>query len=168
MTREELQEHRAAVRTVLARTGTSWQFSSQAMEEAGSQQGPPFAIVAANTVDRAVGRFWPVRRYPWGRCEALLTAHSDLPALRRLLLESGYWEVKANTEARYWKFRAQEYAERANPVPVRLPRSSQRMRTTSGTHPQPYPCSARPLCAKACVQLSLTHAGAVCRGLCVP
>jgi len=34
------------------------------------------------------GRFWPVRRYPWGNCEALSSVHSDLPALKRLLFEA--------------------------------------------------------------------------------
>ena len=33
-------------------------------------------------------RFWPVRRYPWGNCEALSSVHSDLPALKRLLFEA--------------------------------------------------------------------------------
>ena len=42
----------------------------------------------------AVCRYWPVRRYPWGSCEAMLTAHSDAPALRRLLFETAYLELK--------------------------------------------------------------------------
>lgn len=32
-------------------------------------------------------RFWPVREYPWGSCEALSSQHSDLAALKKLLFE---------------------------------------------------------------------------------
>ncbi len=32
-------------------------------------------------------RFWPVREYPWGSCEALSSRHSDLAALKKLLFE---------------------------------------------------------------------------------
>ena len=119
MTPEELKEFRHAVRAALHRQGTStWHFSKDALATAGSHHGPPFAVVAAATIDRAVGRFWPVRRYPWGRCESLLTAHSELPVLRRLLFETGYWELKANTEKEYLRFRRNESSERSNPLPV--------------------------------------------------
>ena len=85
MTAEELQAHRDSARAALSRGRGGWRFSAEALAEAGAGAGPPFAVVAAATVDRRVGRFWPVRAYPWGRCESLLAAHSDLPALRRLL-----------------------------------------------------------------------------------
>ena len=50
-------------------------------------------------------RFWPVRNYPWGTCEALSSVHSDLAALKRLLFEVMYEDFKQQTEARYYKFR---------------------------------------------------------------
>ena len=34
-------------------------------------------------------RFWPVRKYPWGTCEAMSSRHSDLAALKKLLFEVG-------------------------------------------------------------------------------
>jgi septin family protein len=53
-----------------------------------------------------VRRFWPVRVYPWGTCEALSSVHSDVGALKRLLFEEGYEELKACTEQRYYEFRS--------------------------------------------------------------
>ena len=50
-------------------------------------------------------RFWPVRKYPWGSCEALSSLHSDLSALKKLLFEVMYEELKQLTEQRYYKFR---------------------------------------------------------------
>ena len=86
-------------------------FSREALESAGAHHGPPFAVVASSTIDRSVGRFWPVRQYPRGRCESLLTAHSELPVLRRLLFETGYWELKSNTEKVYLRFRRMKCVE---------------------------------------------------------
>lgn len=37
----------------------------------------------------------------------MLSAHSDLPALRKVLFETGYWELKEATESRYHRFRAE-------------------------------------------------------------
>ena len=50
-------------------------------------------------------RFWPVRRYPWGTCQVQLSSHSDMGALKRLLFESAFEELKAVTEARYYAAR---------------------------------------------------------------
>lgn len=55
---------------------------------------PPFAIVASRQYDSSVGRYWPVRRYPWGVCEALSSEHSDVAALKKLLLELCFEEFK--------------------------------------------------------------------------
>eukprot|EP00887_Chlorella_sp_A99_P000696 scaffold5.g696.t1 len=108
MTAEELRDFRHRVRAALPRAGAAgagWHFSREALEEAGARHGPPFAVVASNSMDLATGRFWPVRRYPWGSCEALLSTHSDLSALRRLLFETAYNEIKDHTEHRYHAFR---------------------------------------------------------------
>jgi septin family protein len=118
LTPEELEKYRNHIRETLDRTGIAWNFSREALEDADARKGPPFCVISASTLDRNVGRFWPVRKYPWGRCEALSTAHSDLAVLRKLLLETAYWELKAVTEARYLKYRKAEHASEANPVPV--------------------------------------------------
>ena len=39
-------------------------------------------------------RHWPVRSYPWGRAEALCSSHSDVPGLKRLLLELSLDDIK--------------------------------------------------------------------------
>lgn len=42
------------------------QFPPDALQESGANpEAPPFAVVASTTADLRVGRFWPVRKYPW-------------------------------------------------------------------------------------------------------
>lgn len=53
-------------------------------------------------------RFWPVRQYPWGTCEAHSSEHSDVAALKKLLFEVSYEELKTATEERYYNFRERE------------------------------------------------------------
>lgn len=112
MTSAELDSFREHVRTALHHASKEvgrpivHQFSREALSEAGSaHQVPPFSIVASNTMDLSVGRFWPVREYPWGSCEALSSRHSDLAALKKLLFEVSYMELKDATESRYYKYR---------------------------------------------------------------
>lgn len=113
MTPEELKDFRQKVRKACDKAGVlSFRFSQEALESA-SARGPPYAVVSSNTMDLSVGRFWPVRRYPWGNCEALLSTHSDLPALRRLLLETGYWDLKEATERRYHDYRRRRAEDEA-------------------------------------------------------
>lgn len=47
-------------------------------------------------------------QYPWGTCEALSSEHSDVAALKKLLLEVGFEEFKSQTEERYYHFREEE------------------------------------------------------------
>ena len=42
-------------------------------------------------------RHWPVRSYPWGKAEALCSSHSDVPALKRLLMELSLDDIKVQT-----------------------------------------------------------------------
>lgn len=53
-------------------------------------------------------RFWPVRSYPWGRCEALSSTNSDLAILKRLLFEEGFAQLKQGTEERYYRSAAHQ------------------------------------------------------------
>jgi len=119
MSSEELVEFRAAMKTATHRATarSGWRFSKEALDAVGALHGPPLPVVAAATVDRTVGRFWPVRKYPWGKCESLLQAHSELAVLRKLLFEAGYWELKTHTERRYLEFRRVEFASRESPIP---------------------------------------------------
>lgn len=106
MTTDELDAFRKHVKAALGK-GVMHHFSGEVLAEAAVlRECPPFAVVASNTMDKSVGRFWPVRRYPWGTCEALSSSHSDLPALRALLFEAGYEELKGLTETRYLAYRS--------------------------------------------------------------
>ncbi|EIE24975.1 hypothetical protein COCSUDRAFT_83668 [Coccomyxa subellipsoidea C-169] len=127
MTVEELRDFRRHVQEQLAHAGKKHKkdllhaFSEEALDAAGARRdAPPFAVVASTTMDLSVGRFWPVRKYPWGTCEALSSVHSDVGALKRLLFEEGYEELKAATEDRYYHYRSQQLLNLDDPsLPVR-------------------------------------------------
>ncbi|DBA76352.1 TPA: hypothetical protein ACH3X1_010063 [Trebouxia sp. C0004] len=70
-------------------------------DDHGRCSQPPFAVIASNNTDLAVGRFWPIRTYPWGKCEALSSSNSDLSSLKRLLFEDGCAGLKQATEERF-------------------------------------------------------------------
>ncbi|KAK9831503.1 hypothetical protein WJX81_003303 [Elliptochloris bilobata] len=116
LTTPELRDFRMHVRAQLEHAGKGAKrdllhaaFNAEALDEAGARrEAPPFAVVASTDYDLSVGRFWPVRRYPWGNCEALSSVHSDLPALKRLLFEVGFEDLKAATDQRYYQFRSQQ------------------------------------------------------------
>lgn len=115
MTKDELKAFRKTVRETLSTANREYgrevmyNFSPEALEEAHpSAQVPPFAVVSSREMDSSVGRYWPVRRYPWGKCEALSSEHSDVAALKKLLLEIGFEEFKAKTEERYYHYREEE------------------------------------------------------------
>lgn len=112
MTAGELASFRQYVRNTLHHASKEvgrpivHEFSRDALSEAGATHlVPPFSVVASNTMDLSVGRFWPVREYPWGSCEVLSSRHSDLAALKKLLFEVSYMELKDATESRYYHYR---------------------------------------------------------------
>ncbi len=49
-----------------------------------------------------------MRKYPWGTCEALSSTHSDVGALKRLIFEEGYEELKSETDKRYYAYRSEQ------------------------------------------------------------
>lgn len=61
----------------------------------------PLATIASQEMDDGVLGPWPVRRYPWGTCETMVSEHSDVCVLRRMLA-SGLLVLKAATEQRYY------------------------------------------------------------------
>ncbi|KAI8474151.1 MAG: Septin-domain-containing protein [Monoraphidium minutum] len=90
-------------------------FSPQALQRAGQDPGSPacaypFIVVASNDVNQGMLRadqpvFWPQRAYKWGTAEAFNSAHSDLLALRALLLSEGLEEMVAAKRSRYEEWR---------------------------------------------------------------
>lgn len=115
MTKPELRSFRKVVRESLEAANREngrdvmYRFSEEALEEAGASNAvPPFAVVSSREMDASVGRYWPVRKYPWGNCEALSSDHSDVSSLKKLLLEVGFEEFKEHTDERYHIYREQE------------------------------------------------------------
>ncbi|KAL3141918.1 hypothetical protein ABBQ32_004572 [Trebouxia sp. C0010 RCD-2024] len=114
-TPSELSAFRAHVRHRLAEEEEDlgrpimWRAAESKDQDEGADEGcrqPPFAVIASNNSDLAVGRFWPVRSYPWGKCEAFSSTNSDLASLKHLLFEEGFAGLKQATETRYYRYRA--------------------------------------------------------------
>jgi len=90
-------------------------FSPQAMERAGMPSGaacncPPFVVIASNDINQGmlhgeVPMYWPERAYKWGTAEAYNPEHSDLLALRALLMSEAVEEVSHEKVLRYEKWR---------------------------------------------------------------
>lgn len=115
MTKPELKTFRKTVRDALETASKShsrdimYHFSDEALDEVSTLAAvPPFAVVSSREMDASVGRYWPVRRYPWGTCEALSSEHSDVSALKKLLLEVAFEEFKDHTDERYHHYRERE------------------------------------------------------------
>lgn len=142
MTGPELERFRQHVRSEMYRAGKDcnepilYEFSKQALRDAGAfHDVPPFAAIASNEYDLSVGRFWPVRKYPWGKAEALSSQHSDLAALRKLLFEVSYFELKEKTEERYYRFREElltQNEDSGRQGPVWKPRRSSKQSPKEG------------------------------------
>ena len=98
-----------------------------------------------------------MRQYPWGTCEALSSTHSDVGALKRLLFEDGYEELKSETNKRYFTYRSEQLLDDPSlwvhhPVLTILPAWPQ---TT-------YPICARQLSQLLNIGLQCHHASAMC------
>lgn len=92
MTAAEAQTHQRRVQQALQAAESSakrvlvQRFRQDDLDTAGVLfGGPPFLIMCSETFDASLGRYAPVREYPWGVAEAL--RHSDLTAVKRLLFE---------------------------------------------------------------------------------
>ena len=51
---------------------------------------------------------WPIRTYPWGVVEPMLSAHSDLLTLTHVLFELTPEQLKVATEERFSRYRRQQ------------------------------------------------------------
>lgn len=94
-----------------------FKFERDTLERAGltdtATPVPPFLVVASNEINEDLNAseppvFWPERRYPWGTAEAFNRDHSDLLALRALLLKEALEEINKSKRQRYetWRRRA--------------------------------------------------------------
>ncbi|GLC34702.1 hypothetical protein PLESTB_001232400 [Pleodorina starrii] len=91
-----------------------FKFERDTLERAGVQdQGaphPPFLVVASNDISEELAAaepplFWPERRYPWGCAEAFNKEHSDLLAVRALLMKEALEEISKTKRQRYEAWR---------------------------------------------------------------
>ncbi|KAK9824081.1 hypothetical protein WJX72_007600 [[Myrmecia] bisecta] len=99
-------------------------FSEKALKEAGAPVGaPPFAVIASSHMDLSVGRFWPVRAYPWCKVDALASNHSDMLTLKQLLLAVAFEDLKKGTEARYLAFRKRQLTAKGSAAADKLARA---------------------------------------------
>ena len=73
------------------------------MEQQDKQEyKPPWAVVGSTDAYLEAGLTVYQRKYPWGSALSSEPAHSDLPALRNLVMWSGQWqELKLSTRAKY-------------------------------------------------------------------
>ena len=81
----------------------------RAMEQQDKQEyKPPWAVVGSTDAYLEAGLTVYQRKYPWGNALSSEPAHSDLPALRNLVMWSGQWqELKLSTRAKYEVWRAE-------------------------------------------------------------
>lgn len=93
-----------------------FKFERDTLERAGivdtATPVPPFLVVASNEINDELNTgdppvYWPERRYAWGTAEAFNREHSDLLALRALLLKEALEEINKSKRARYeiWRRR---------------------------------------------------------------
>lgn len=121
MTHEELASFSDHVRTNLReernRKGEPimYEFPVELLEEAGaSNASSPFAVMGSTAIDWSVGRYWAVRRYPWGIAEAYSSVHANLALLKHLVCDIGMPALKCLTEARYSTFRTKAQKTRTS------------------------------------------------------
>jgi septin family protein len=68
----------------------------------------PWAVIGSTDAHLDAGATVYLRKYPWGNALSSEPAHSDLPALRNMIMWSGQWhDLKMATRAKYEAWRAQ-------------------------------------------------------------
>ena len=113
MTTKEKEEFKLSVREALQREGIeAYPFDTsvlRTMEQQDKQEyKQPWAVIGSTDACLDAGATVYLRKYPWGDALSSEPAHSDLPALRNLLMWSGQWhDLKMATRAKYEKWRAQ-------------------------------------------------------------
>ena len=112
MTTKEKEEFKLQVREALQREGieafTFDQAVLRSMEQQDRQEYKlPWAVIGSTDAHLDAGATVFLRKYPWGDALSSEPAHSDLPALRNLLMWSGQWhDLKMASRAKYEAWRA--------------------------------------------------------------
>lgn len=111
MTTKEKEEFKLQVREALQHEGIdAFAFDTsvlRAMEQQDKQEYKlPWAVIGSTDAYMDAGATVYLRKYPWGDALSSEPAHSDLPALRNLLMWSGQWhDLKMATRAKYEAWR---------------------------------------------------------------
>ena len=112
MTTKEKEEFKQQLRETLQREGIeAYAFdqgvirSMEAQDKCEYQQ--PWAVIGSTEAYLDAGHQVYLRKYPWGDALSSEPAHSDLPALRNLLMWSGQWhDLKMAARSKYELWRA--------------------------------------------------------------
>ncbi|CBJ31643.1 Sept3, septin GTPase [Ectocarpus siliculosus] len=119
MTVDEMKEFKTAIVDLAAQddqlkffqfSETSWNECKGALGPTdppnwlGERQPPPYAVISSKVDESHRGIRSPARRYPWGTCHVMETAHSDNTYLQCLLLEVGFQDMKKEMKTRYKAF----------------------------------------------------------------
>ena len=112
MTTKEKEEFKIQVREALLREGVDvFSFDGsliRRMEQQDRQEYKhPWAVIGSTDSHLDAGATVYLRKYPWGNALSSEPAHSDLPALRNLLMWSGQWhDLKLSARQKYEQWRA--------------------------------------------------------------
>eukprot|EP00967_Tisochrysis_lutea_P056217 scaffold70961_cov26-Tisochrysis_lutea.AAC.1 len=82
----------------------------QKMEQQDNQvYKPPWAVIGSTEAIRDAGFNVYLRKYPWGNALSSEPSHSDLPALRNLIMWSGQWqEMRDKSRKKYEQWRVSQ------------------------------------------------------------
>ena len=113
MTTKEKEEFKMQVREALQREGIeAYPFDVAVLRQMEMQDKQeyrmPWAVIGSTDAYLDAGATVYLRKYPWGNALSSEPAHSDLPALRNMIMWSGQWhDLKMASRAKYEAWRAQ-------------------------------------------------------------
>jgi len=111
MTTKEKEEFKLVVREALQREGIeAYPFDVSVLRQMEQQDKQeyrlPWAVIGSTDAHLDAGATVYLRKYPWGNALSSEPAHSDLPALRNMIMWSGQWhDLKMATRAKYEAWR---------------------------------------------------------------
>ena len=110
---KEKEEFKLQVREALQREGIeAYPFDASVLRQMEQQDKQeyrlPWAVIGSTDAFLDAGATVYLRKYPWGNALSSEPAHSDLPALRNMIMWSGQWhDLKMAARAKYEAWRAQ-------------------------------------------------------------
>lgn len=156
MTTKEKEEFKLQVRETLEHEGIQlYAFDTATLRKMEQQDRveykPPWAVIGSTDASLDAGHTVYLRAYPWGNALSSEPGHSDLPALRNLIMWSGQWQqLKGATRRKYEAWRAaRTLAQRGTAT---LSTSGRALASTTRRVSGVAKASAAKACAKAGVR----------------